>query len=540
MAESDNSSTKMDINVKTPKTKKTVTISVGATVEAFKEIVAKDFEVKVEQLCLIFAGKILKEGETLADHKITDGLTVHLVIKALDRTSTNTTEAPPSTTANTSQPNVAQTPLGLGGLGGLMGLENLGMGSSNFMEMQQNMQREFNSNPDFMRTMMDNPLVQNLMSNPDVIRQIITSNPQMSEIMDRNPEVAHMLNNPELMRQTMELARNPAMMQEIVRTQDRAMSNLESMPGGFNALQRIHRDIQEPMLNAATGMSGNPFASLSQTSGGSSNVGQENNEPLPNPWSSSTTNATPSTTTTPLNPTSGVFNTPGMQSLLTQMTQNPQLMSNMLQAPYMQSTLRTLNENPNLASEVMNNNPMFAGNPALQNQVSQMMPQFIQQMQNPEMQAMMSNPRALQAISQIQAGMQTLQQEAPQLANMMGAGSLPSLSSTSTTSTAPTTSLPATATPTATTNTTTGSNESLNNFMLQMLSQMSTGTPNTTGTTTNTAQQPPEERYASQLQQLASMGFVNQEANINALVATLGDVNGAINRLLEQNTERPN
>ena len=43
----------------------------------------------------------------------------------------------------------------------------------------------------------------------------------------RNPEISHMLNNPELMRQTMELARNPSMMQELMRSQDRAMSNLE-------------------------------------------------------------------------------------------------------------------------------------------------------------------------------------------------------------------------------------------------------------------------------------------------------------------------
>ena len=45
--------------------------------------------------------------------------------------------------------------------------------------------------------------------------------------LQRNPEIAHMLNNPELLRQTMELARNPAMMQEMMRTQDRALSNLE-------------------------------------------------------------------------------------------------------------------------------------------------------------------------------------------------------------------------------------------------------------------------------------------------------------------------
>lgn len=36
----------------------------------------------------------------------------------------------------------------------------------------------------------------------------------------------------------------------VFQTQDRALSNLESIPGGYNALQRMYRDIQEPMLNA--------------------------------------------------------------------------------------------------------------------------------------------------------------------------------------------------------------------------------------------------------------------------------------------------
>lgn len=52
-------------------------------------------------------------------------------------------------------------------------------------------------------------------------------------------------------RQTMELARNPAMMQEMMRNQDRALSNLESIPGGYNALRRMYTDIQEPMFSAA-------------------------------------------------------------------------------------------------------------------------------------------------------------------------------------------------------------------------------------------------------------------------------------------------
>ena len=48
-------------------------------------------------------------------------------------------------------------------------------------------------NPDMMRQMMDNPMVQNLMSNPDVMRQMITSNPQMRELMEVNEHIVFSL-----------------------------------------------------------------------------------------------------------------------------------------------------------------------------------------------------------------------------------------------------------------------------------------------------------------------------------------------------------
>lgn len=75
------------------------------------------------------------------------------------------------------------------------------MGSANFMELQQQMQRQLMSNPDLLSQIMENPLVQNMMSNPDLMRQMIVANPQMQQLMERNPEISHMLNNPELMRQ---------------------------------------------------------------------------------------------------------------------------------------------------------------------------------------------------------------------------------------------------------------------------------------------------------------------------------------------------
>jgi len=50
---------------------------------------------------------------------------------------------------------------------------------------------------------------------------------------------------------------------------------------------------------------------------------------------------------------------------------------------------------------------------------------------------------------------------------------------------------------------------------------------------------PPEERFSSQLEMLASMGFVDRQANIQALIATYGDVNAAIDRLLNSRGQQP-
>merc|ERR1712079_911831 len=123
-------------------------------------------------------------------------------------------------------------------------------------------------------------------------------------------------------------------------------------------------------------------------------------------------------------------------------------------------------------------------------------------------QQLMSNPEALAAIMQIQQGMDRLRAAAPDLYQSMGLPSLPpnlvpnpAAAGSTSTSTAPA-------------GATTGSTGSA----------PAAGQPN--------PEQPPEERFASQLDQLASMGFVDRQANIQALIATMGDVNAAVERLL--------
>ena len=109
--------------------------------------------------------------------------------------------------------------------------------------------------------------------------------------------------------------------------------------------------------------------------------------------SSSTSN---SSTSPSSNSGAGLFTSPGMQSLLSQMTENPQLMQNMMNAPYTQNMFQSLAQNPDLASNIISSNPLFAGNQQLQDQMRNMMPAFLQQMQNPAVQGLMTNPEALQ------------------------------------------------------------------------------------------------------------------------------------------------
>lgn len=367
-------------------------------------------------------------------------MTVHLVIKskkASDGSSaasssgstSATTVNPPASSATTgggsSDPFASLLSSGLGG-GNLFGGLGAGMGGS-FAEMQERMQRDMMSNPDMIRQMMDNPMVQNIMSNPEYIRMMFTSNPQMQQLMERNPELSHMLNNPELLRQTMEMIRNPAALQEMMRTQDRALSNLESIPGGYNALRRMYTELQEPMLNAAQEQFGsNPFATLvSDNQSTQSNRGTEVRDPLPNPWATrpATGNAPSANNSSAVGgggsgagtTGGGVFDSPGFQSLLSQMSSNPQMIQSMMSAPYMQSMMQTMTSNPQLMRSMLDSNPLLAGNPALQEQMRNMLPQMAAQMSSPEMQAVFTNPQALEAIFQIQRGLSQLQRVAPNL-----------------------------------------------------------------------------------------------------------------------------
>ncbi|XP_066106868.1 LOW QUALITY PROTEIN: ubiquilin-3 [Saccopteryx bilineata] len=282
------------VTVKMPKDKEDFSVTDTCTIQQLKKEISQRFKAHPDQLILIFAGKILKDPDSLAQCGVRDGLTVHLVIK-MQRCMV-ATESPASSVSSPA-PGLLPQPSSIYpadgpptfSLGVLTGLSGLGLTSGSFLDHPSSLLWQDVSVPEFVAQIIDDPFVQGLLSNTGLVHQLVLDNPHMQQLIQHNPEIGHILNNPEIMRQTLEFLRNPAVMQEMMRSQDRALSNLESIPGGYNVLRTMYTDIMDPMLNAVQEQfGGNPFAitTANATTNSSQPSRMENCDPLPNPWAS--------------------------------------------------------------------------------------------------------------------------------------------------------------------------------------------------------------------------------------------------------------
>jgi len=226
--------------------------------------------------------------------------------------------------------------------------------------------------------------------------------------------------------------------------------------------------------------------------------------------------------------------------------------SSLLQNPGVQSMMQQVFSNPELLQSMLSSNPMLQqmmnSNPMMRNMFS-----------NPELMRQLSNPQTLNAILQMQSSLSHLRQ-AGLFGSMGGFPGMPGMTgtppATGSPSTAPSTSPPGT--------TSSPASESsppppLNSNPFEMFNQFFGASPGlfgappsttpsfpnffgmpaapstpTTGTTPSSLppQDPPEVRFRTQLDQLRDMGFPDQQANLAALLATGGNVQAAIERLL--------
>ncbi|XP_044762366.1 ubiquilin-3-like [Coccinella septempunctata] len=373
--ESEEESKTINVTVKTQKDTQSLEVAEDTLISTFKEMIAPKFDAIPEHLLLIFAGKVMKDQMTLKQHNVQNGFTIHLVIKAVPPpNATNESQGLPR--ASSSFANIDQSPLiGLAGIGGS-----------------------------------NSPFLGPILLDENTVRAILTQIPQIQALVEANPEFSQIINNPELIRQTINMATNPSLMQEVMRQQDRALSNIESLPGGTQILEQMFRNVQEPMMDAVDeSLRPNPYASNDGNATGVQQQGAENRDALPNPWTSerNAENAPVSNTTAAR---------PSAPTNLTNLIQQI-----MLNTEYDQNILPGMNNNV-----------------------------------TPETNYAAQTDRLMDLLSRMRESSQ----------------------------------------------------------------------PNSAAY---------EERYRSELDQLASMGFDNREANLRALILSFGDVTAAVDKLLSQN-----
>ncbi|XP_054555447.1 ubiquilin-3 [Talpa occidentalis] len=627
------------VTVKTPKDKEDFSVTDTCTIQQLKEEISQRFKAHPDQLVLIFAGKILKDPDSLAQCGVRDGLTVHLVIK-MQRRPTGTEY--PAASVPASAPGPGSLPQSSPiypadgpptfSLGVLTGLSGLGLTSGSFPDQQSSLMWQHVSVPEFMAQIIDDPFIQGLLSNTSLVRQLVLDNPHMQQLIQHNPEIGHILNNPEIMRQTLEFLRNPAMMQEMMRSQDRALSNLESIPGGYNVLRTMYTDIMDPMLNAVQEQfGGNPFATsatANATPSSSQPSRMENCDPLPNPWASTSEGSGgrggrqhgDHDVSAIRNRVPNILGNIGLYDYLQQLHETSQSLG-----AYLQGTASILSPNqeppsqgnrvpPSLSQDPESGTPLpkesvafkgksscpaflrhptgrgtrqdrghdGAGNgstahsvnmpdlvsglgdsanrapflpsppspmaatpgipehawlpppayprslrpnsryqaPQLQEEMRRQLPLLL------HLQAAMANPRAMHALLQIEQGLQILATEAPRLLvwfmpRLTGLASVAGVTESGEGALVPEDLpiAPASEVPLVQGNNEQGLHATP---FLQMLQALAGANPQ---------QLQPETHFRAQLEQLRAMGFLNPEANLQALIATGGDVDAAVEKL---------
>lgn len=507
--------------------KTNVEIDSESTVLALKEKIESILNVSSAQQRLIYKGKVLKNESTLEFYGVENEHTVHMVKGSAPGSSSTAASSSAPVQPNPVPANPFAAPAAPGGTGtnanpntGLLGA----MMNPNMAMNPQAMQQQLMQNPEMMAQLMNNPMMESLMSNPETLRNMMMSNPQMQAMMDQNPQIRHALNDPATLRQTMEMMRNPHAMQQAMRSQELMISQLENHPMGFNALRRMQEDVAEPMMEAAN----EARQGLSQSNPSATNPasqptpsGAPNTSAIPNPWGANPT-ATPAA-----NPGLGGFppmgaggmpSMPGVGGFPPMMDSNQ--MAALMNNPMMQQQMAAALNDPAMIQQMTAMNPQLG--PMLNN------PQFRAMLANPEFLRQMSNPANIQASMQMQQAMQQLQSSGlmPPMPGMAagapgGMFGMPA---------------PAGASP---------ASGGVGNLDFSALLGSTTtpgastpfgGAPAATGTGNATAPAAPmqslNERYASQLSQLQAMGFSDDERSLRVLQQCNGNVNAAVERLL--------
>jgi ubiquilin len=394
-----------------------------------------------------------------------------------------------------------------------------------------------------MREMMESPQMQALLSDPNTIRTMLEADPAMRRMMQESPELREVLNNPEELQRVARIMSNPNLSREFLRGIDLQINQAEAAGFGAqlsSASAQVNRFMEQAADDAAEEASrrraeqaNNPFASLfggaaAAGAGGNANAASEG---AALPWGAPPAGGAPAGAgglggfgglggLGGLGDLGGMGGLGGMQPGMMPSREARQAMMQMMQNPAMRETYRAMMPS------------MIASQPELRSRLAMMgmsdietnpasMDRFLDIMTSPESFEMMNAIEDAMAAGGGAGGAAGLGGLGA-LAGLGGLGGAP------------------------------GGGAAAPGGGGDMMEQIANlqrlmggaggggaalgGAPGLGGAGLGLGLPPPpsdpETEYASQLQQLNDMGFWDRESNVRVLVATRGNVNAAVERLL--------
>ncbi|XP_077631903.1 ubiquilin-2-like [Crocuta crocuta] len=482
------------VSVKTPQDCQEFMLAENSSVHRFKKQISKRLHYNTDRLVLIFTGKILRDQDILSQRGILDGTTVHLVVRTRPKGTppgARTLLGPTGHCMHGSEPSASDS------AGMLARLGRLARSSPDLADFLGQLAQ-------LLMVFLEDPMVQGLAN-------------EKPANASHAPESSRPVQKPELALKALETLQNPARQQELLQADKKGLEALKAVPGGDNAMHPVCPDIQQLMfftlapLFAPKGH--NPSSELcKEEANAHSSTDPTTNIPIasaparPFAQKVSTEEVTRARSIASNQANSGCgAGLPDVnlgQDLLFQDGQQPagkpSLTSQLRPSPSaLRRALHVLQQNPTLLHQLATRSPLRHHMPLL---------------------PILTNPRALQALIQIENGLQILSKEVAGLGPCLWGQGRPHGTRQC---------------PEARAGGQGQREDSMQPTLavLQLLHALANACSQSAQSSLPSLPLT-EGLYQQELEHLRAMGFTNHDANLQALMTTGGDTHAAIERML--------
>ncbi|KAF9416850.1 hypothetical protein BGZ94_010110 [Podila epigama] len=253
----------VSINIKAPNNQKyVVSVTPSDTILDLKTKIAANCDTPADHMRLIFSGKVLKDPESISRYNISSGHTIHMVrsapqIRATASTNNPTANigsipSPPTTGRSTVPPEALPNPWTAMPFGG--GNNRMGINGQDIMGVDTGMLSNMMQDPNFAQYM------SSMLQNPQVLQSMLSTNPMLQAMGPSVQQMLHssqfqqMISNPDTLRQVAQMGPQMGLATPLT-------SEMQAGPWPTSSPTRTPT-VGSPTLSSTAPTAFNPFAGL--------------------------------------------------------------------------------------------------------------------------------------------------------------------------------------------------------------------------------------------------------------------------------------